>query len=733
KIAGFVFGDGHIHFEGKTGKGVTWFYGEPDDLEAIRQDVQAVGFTPSRIYTRERTHQVTTTYKEYEFTHSEAGFKVAGSSFAVLLAALGVPVGNKAIQDFHLPAWIQHAPRWQQRLFLASFFGAELSAPRTYDEHGCNFYAPVLSLNKHEGFIESGEQFLNDLSQLLAGFGVETLTISRRAEQVNADSTRSYRLRLILSSQPEHLINLWGRIGFEFNRKHQALALVAVAYLKHKQRIVAVRNEAAVQAVAMRAAGVSPQANYSELASEHVNRRFLERSLYGGRQTGARIGNQFETFEAFRERVTAGIEGSGMVWERIAAIEPVSNVKVVYDFTVAHPDHNFVANGFVVSNCGVRLLASNLSAEAVEPHMSDLATALYKYVPSGVGVSGQLRLSEKELDEVLATGSDWALKKGYGRPEDLEHTEERGHMAGADPSKVSRQAKKRGRPQLGTLGAGNHFAEIDEVVEIYDPEAAEAMGLFKGQIVVQIHCGSRGLGHQVASDYVKAFQRVVQKYGIRLPDRELVSAPLDSPEGQDYLAAMMCAANYAWANRQLLTHWTREAFAEVLGSVFPRWDLWQVYDIAHNMAKIETHEIDGRRVRVCVHRKGATRAFGPGSDVLSDDYKAIGQPVLVPGSMGTASWVLVGTPTSMAQTFGSTCHGAGRMLSRAAAKKRVRGSDLRDKLEAQGIEIRAGSMKGLAEEAPIAYKDVDNVVQVVQGAGIARKVAKLLPLAVVKG
>ena len=384
-------------------------------------------------------------------------------------------------------------------------------------------------------------------------------------------------------------------------------------------------------------------------------------------------------------------------------------------------------------NCGVRLLASELEEGEVRPHLSDLATALYHRVPSGVGGSGFLNLSFEELDKVLTTGARWALAQGMARQEDLLHTEESGSMPGADPSRVSQRAKQRGRTQIGTLGAGNHFAELDVVDKIYYDEAAAAMGLFEGQVVVQIHCGSRGFGHQVCTDYVQSFQRVLQKYSIVLPDRQLVCAPVDSPEGQDYLGAMIAAANYAWCNRQVLAHQIRLAFEDVLAGRVADWDLRQVYDIAHNMAKLEVHDVDGRPLRVCVHRKGATRAFGPGNAVLPDDYRGVGQPVLVPGSMGTASWVLVGTEGSMSQTFGSTCHGAGRTMSRSRAKKEVRGADLKERLEARGISVRAGSLAGLAEEAPVAYKDVDNVVDVVDGAGIARKVARLRPIGVVKG
>ena len=384
-------------------------------------------------------------------------------------------------------------------------------------------------------------------------------------------------------------------------------------------------------------------------------------------------------------------------------------------------------------NCGVRLMASQIPYEEVEGLIEELITALDRNCPSGVGVKGHLRLNQKQLEQVCSQGSRWALNNGYGTEDDIRRTEESGCLVGADPSTISPRAKERGRPQLGSLGAGNHFIEVDLVEEIFDGEAASVMGLQLGNIAVQIHCGSRGLGHQVCSDYVRELQSAVQRYNIKLPDRELVCAPLNSPEGEAYLAAMRCAANYAFANRQVLSHYARKAFEEVLAGKVNNWGLTQVYDIAHNMGKIETHNIDGKKIKVCVHRKGATRAFGPGAPDLPPEYVEIGQPVLVPGSMGTASWVLTGTEESMSRSFGSSCHGAGRVMSRKKAKKTIRGDQLLGKLEGQGIHIRAGSMPGLAEEAPQAYKDVDAVVNTVIGAGIAKKVARLRPLAVVKG
>ena len=384
-------------------------------------------------------------------------------------------------------------------------------------------------------------------------------------------------------------------------------------------------------------------------------------------------------------------------------------------------------------NCGVRLLASRITLEEAEASMADLASALYRNCPSGVGVKGSIKLSTKELERVCREGAEWALDNGYAQEIDLARTEEGGRILGADPEAVSDRAKQRGQPQLGTLGAGNHFVEVDVVDQVFDSGAASVMGLALGTLALQIHCGSRGFGHQVCTDYVREFQPAAARYKIQLPDRELVCAPLDSPEGKRYLAAMACAANYAFANRQIMAHHARRSFEEALGGRVPDWELHQVYDIAHNMGKIEEHAVGDERVRVCVHRKGATRAFGPGFEGLPDDYRPLGQPVLVPGSMGTASWVLLGTEGSMQQSFGSTCHGAGRTMSRKQAKRTVRGDQLRAELERRGIQIRAGSMPGLAEEAPQAYKDVDAVVEVVARAGIAKKVARLRPVAVIKG
>ena len=385
-------------------------------------------------------------------------------------------------------------------------------------------------------------------------------------------------------------------------------------------------------------------------------------------------------------------------------------------------------------NCGVRIMSTNLTREDVSPKIKELIDALFYAVPSGLGSKGKIKLGSKEIDEVLVKGSRWAVEKGYGRPEDLETTEEKGEMKGTDPHRVSGRAKERGTPQLGTLGSGNHFLEVAVVDEIYEPEIARVMGMGRvGQVMLYVHCGSRGLGHQVADDYIKEMVRAMPKYGIEVPDRQLACVPVNSPEGKNYLAAMRCAANYAWANRQCITHWVREAFCRVMGMSEGEAGLQLIYDVTHNIAKIEDHEVEGKKEKLCVHRKGATRAFPAGHPGVPQKYAKVGQPILIPGDMGRASYILVGTEQAMKETFGSTCHGAGRMRSRSAMKKQLSGRDVLNALEARGITVRAGSMSGLAEEAPEAYKDVGDVVGVAHGAGISKKVARTRPIAVVKG
>ena len=384
-------------------------------------------------------------------------------------------------------------------------------------------------------------------------------------------------------------------------------------------------------------------------------------------------------------------------------------------------------------NCGVRLLRTNLSEEQVRPKLGELVNDLFKSIPSGVGSKGAVRLNQSELDEVLVKGVNWAIEHGYGVSDDANVCEENGQIANADPNKVSDKARKRGAPQLGSLGSGNHFLEVQRVEEIHDEEAAKRMGIKKGSVTVLIHCGSRGFGHQVCSDYLRISEQVQKKYNINLADRELACVPNNSEEGESYRAAMFAALNFAWSNRQMITHWTRKSFERVFGQTESDLDMKLVYDVAHNIAKIENHKIDGKNRRVVVHRKGATRAFPANLEEVPLKYRDLGQPVLVPGSMGTGSWILLGKENSMSKSFGSTAHGAGRMMSRSKARRDFTEEQVKKSLNDKGIFIKSLTRDGVVEETPEAYKNVDSVVNVSHELGIATKVAKLVPIGVIKG
>ena len=385
-------------------------------------------------------------------------------------------------------------------------------------------------------------------------------------------------------------------------------------------------------------------------------------------------------------------------------------------------------------NCGIRLLRTDLTESDVRPHIRDLVAALFRDIHTGVGGGGQLKLSKSEIDRVLVEGGEWAVENGYGDPDDIEVTEERGRMEDADPEAVGERPKVRGGPQLGTLGSGNHFLEVQAVDAVVDQTAADAMGLGEvGQVTIMIHCGSRGLGHQVCTDSLKVIEGASHRYGIELPDRQLASVPVSSPEGATYMDAMRASANFAWANRQCIAHLARESFENVMGRSWRDMGMRQVYDLSHNMAKIEEHDVDGTLTRLCVHRKGATRSFPPGHSEIPERYRAVGQPVLIPGDMGRYSFVAVGVPRAMEVSFGSACHGAGRVQSRTRAKKILKGRDIGQELEEQGIVAMAKGWASLAEEAPLAYKDVEDVMRVSEEAGLCKSVVRLRPLGVIKG
>jgi len=381
-------------------------------------------------------------------------------------------------------------------------------------------------------------------------------------------------------------------------------------------------------------------------------------------------------------------------------------------------------------NCGMKLLRSDYLEKDLRAYLEALATEIQKEVPSGLGRGRQIKLDIASIDKILEGGAQRLVEQGYGEKDDLENCESKGKLSQAEVSFVSDHAKNRGRDQVGTLGSGNHFCEIQKVADIFDNETAKVFGLFRDQIVIMIHTGSRGLGHQIATDYIRMMMRAMDKYGIRLPDQELAACPINSSEGKKYFGAMSAGANYAWANRQMITHFIRKVWKSVLGEKAS--PLMAVYDVAHNIAKIEKHKIDGKEIELCVHRKGATRAFPTGHPEIPEKYREVGQPVLIPGSMGTASYVLVGQKEG-AEAWYSTCHGAGRTMSRHEAMRRVSGQEVVKSLESKGIIVKCWSLRGIAEEAPIAYKNIHDVVDVVHKAGLSKRVARLVPLAVIKG
>jgi len=442
---------------------------------------------------------------------------------------------------------------------------------------------------------------------------------------------------------------------------------------------------------------------------------------------------------------------AGKEWNALLQLKNVASlpgiVKVALAMPDVHPGYGFPIGGVaafdleegVVAmggvgfdiNCGVRTLRTPLKRSDIEARKEELAEQLFRDIPAGLGSTGKIRLSMKEIDQVLLKGAEFALEQGYGLPEDLEYTEERGRIAHCNPENVSNKAKERQFKQIGTLGSGNHYLEVQYVDEIYDEEAAKAYGIEKDQVLIAIHCGSRALGHQIGQDYLQELERASKKYGIPIRERELVCAPINSPEGERYITAMNCGINCAFANRQTLAHLARQSFAAVFG-LGPE-EIGMLYDVGHNTAKFEVHEVDGERKRLLVHRKGSTRAFGPGREECPERYRGVGHPIFIGGTMGTWSYIMRGTELGMREAFGSGIHGAGREMSRHKAKKRFRGDRLRDELKGQGIVIRGHSMAGLAEEAPGAYKDIEMVAEAAHNSGVNQKVAKLRPLVVIKG
>jgi tRNA-splicing ligase RtcB len=716
KLLAYFMGDGA--FDGKK----TWFYGTYEGMQELRNDIQLLGYTPSNICCRYRLSQI----GNKTFDSIEYSVYVSARSFRKLLEALGAPSGKKTVLEYDVPLWLEETPRWMKRLFLAGYAGAEMNKPQTIN--GFNFEPPVISMNKTREAASSGRKFLMRLQELFEELGVEACSIREEGSNDNV------RLKLQLSSRPESLMVLWSCIGYLYTPYKQRLGVAASGWLRWKLTVLGERQRVAIMVADLHGRGHSVSSLEAQTMSPWVNRRFLERSVYGGRATAPRVPFAFPTFEDFFEKAA----DEDTVWDEVVTVEPQEYSGPVYDITVSDDAHNFAADGFIVSNCGVRLLRTNLTEKEVRPKLRELVKEVFHAVPSGLGNVGALNLSIPQLDNVLSEGVRWAVNNGYGTASDVEHCEENGTMKHSDPSKVSGEAKKRGAKSLGTLGSGNHFIEIESVNKVVDPVAAKAFGIGdEGQVCVLMHTGSRGLGHQVCSDYLKIIDVAAPNFKIDLPDRELACAPAGSREGENYRFAMGSALNYAWTNRQVITARVRKAFERVMQMSESDLDMKLVYDVAHNICKVEEHMVDPlnpkKKEKVFVHRKGATRAFPKGSEAIPQAYRSIGQPVLIPGSMGTASWVLLGQEKSMEVSFGSTAHGAGRTMSRGAAIRNYPYDVVRKDLESRGIMLEAASKRGAVEEAPGAYKDVDAVVDVSDRVGIGTKVIRLTPMAVVKG
>ncbi|SDF44458.1 tRNA-splicing ligase RtcB [Halorubrum xinjiangense] len=732
KIVGFLLGDGSY-----GGEGQTWFYGSPEELEEIRDDVRAIGFRPSKIYERNRSHDI----DGNTFERTEYSFKTTSKTLRRVFVELGVPEGPKVSSGFTTPDYLGQLPDWQQALFYSAYFGAEMNAPAA--QHDKNLYCPKVSQTRTLDTEAAGREFFEDMAAFLDRVGIRTNDIESFETDTNS-SASTVRLRLGVKNDSENLIRFFGRVGYRYHPEKQRGAMEAVQYLRTKEREIERRESIASEAKALADGGC----DVSDIVDRFdINDRFVERSVWSGREGRPRPGDEFPGFEEYRSELD--VRPDGAVAVEVEGIREAGS-KPVYDLGVTHDAHTFLANGFVVSNCGVRMVKTNLTYDDVRGREAELVDALFEAIPSGLGGGGVINGDADAIEGALERGVEWAVEEGYGIESDLARCEDEGRRPDARPEYVSQKAMDRGRNQMGSLGSGNHFLEVQRVTDVFREDVAEAYGLEEDGIVVLIHCGSRGLGHQTCNDYLR---RIEQEHGDlldELPDKELAAAPAGSELADEYYGAMGACINFAWVNRQLITHQARETFGEVFDAD-PIQDLGMelLYDVAHNIAKKETHEVgvdadglpavgdeavDRAERELYVHRKGATRAFPAGNADVPETYRDVGQPVIIPGSMGAGSYVLRGGDESMSVSFGSTAHGAGRLMSRTRAKQEFWGGDVQDDLEdGQQIYVKAQSGATIAEEAPGVYKDIDEVIRVSDELGIGDKVARTFPVCNIKG
>jgi tRNA-splicing ligase RtcB len=716
KVVGFLLGDGSY-----GGPGQTWFYGEPEELAEIRDDIRAIGFKPSKVYERDRTHDVDGT----TFETTEYSFKTTSKALRRVFVELGVPEGPKVESGFTTPDYLDHLTDWQQALFYSAYFGAEMNTPAA--QHDKNLYCPKVSQTRTVGTKAAGRAFMEDVKSFLGDVGIETNEIEAFETDSNGSSS-TVRFRLGVRNDTENLLKFFTHVGYRYHPEKQRRAMQAVQYLRTKEQEIARRERIADEAEAL-ADGGSVISNIKRQFD--INDRFIERSVWSGRTGRPRPGDDFLGFEEFCE--TVEVRADGAIETEIEAIREVGE-KPVYDIGVTHDTHTFLANGFVVSNCGVRMMKTNLSYDDVQGREEEIVNALFANIPSGLGGGGIVEGGRDTVEAVLERGVDWALEEGWAVEDDLTHCEDEGYRPDADPSAVSQKAKDRGKNQLGSLGSGNHFLEVQRVTDVYRDDVADAYGLESDQIVVLIHCGSRGLGHQTCTDYLRKIEKRHGDLLAELPDKELAAAPAGSELAEEYYGAMCACINFAWVNRQLIMHRVRQVFERVFDRSWESMDMHLLYDVAHNIAKREMHEVDGEKRELYVHRKGATRAFPAGHPEVPAAYRDVGQPIIIPGSMGAGSYVLRGGEASMDLTFGSTAHGAGRLMSRTQAKQEYWGETVQDELREQNqVYVKAQSGATVAEEAPGVYKDVDEVVRVSDALGIGDKVARTYPVCNIKG
>jgi tRNA-splicing ligase RtcB len=709
KLVGFHTGDGS--FSG----GQTWFYGDPEDLERIREDITAVGFKPSRVCERDRSHEIDGQSSE----RTEYSVKSGSNSLKQLLIRLGAPEGRKIDSSFTVPDYLDRLADWQVALYLSAFFGAELSAPKMVS--ATNFQAPAVSHNRLVDHAAAGERFVSDLMRHLDDLGIETNALEE-VERTETTSGETIRFRFGVSTGGQNLLRFLTRVGYRYNESKRRQAALAAQYLKRKERVISERARVAAEARALADGGA---------AISEIKDRFVERSVYEQRAGRPRPPADFPSFEEFCE--ATDVRDDLTIPTEVTGVRELGT-KTVYDIGVEHDAHTFVADGFAVSNCGVRMVRTNLTYDDVAGKEEELVDELFDAIPSGLGGGGVVETDVDTVEQVLARGVDWAHEQGYAVADDLAHCEDEGHRPEADPDAISQKAKDRGRSQLGSLGSGNHFLEVQRVTDVYRDDVAREFGLREEQVVVLIHCGSRGLGHQTCNDYLRRIESEHADLLAELPDRELAAAPAGSQLADDYYRAMCAAINFAWVNRQLITYGVRQVFERVFDADWESLGMELLYDVAHNIAKKEVHEVDGDERELYVHRKGATRAFPAGRPELPAAYRDVGQPVIIPGSMGAGSYVLRGGEASLDLTFGSTAHGAGRLMSRTRAKKEFWGETVQDELrDRQHVYVKAQSGATVAEEAPGVYKDVDEVVRVSDELGIGDKVARTFPVCNIKG